>query len=238
MIGLPASKDVGYLASMIIVLCSAVEKHLQTSISSAGITTLNLAALYPEDMYDACEYAKLEYLSFPMRYKMLYETSTAYVGYGYGLCDDYMDREGCKKEQDDMGSDVVMAVLFTRTVLTVTLSVMKSAYYLFEPDYRHYSNFDLGYDSKIRQQNEQGYWIAVTNQLEEIMRENPYYERPAKVLLMGDCIDDEDFRDALEKVLSSQMETPPDILSRDAEFTAAKGAADLTKRLPWNPYKN
>ena len=223
---------------MIIALRSAVEKHLQTSISSAGITTLHMAALYPEDMLDACEYAKLEYLSFPfhIRDNMLYETSTAYAGYGYGLCDNYREREGCKKEQDDMDFDAVMAVLFTRSVLTVTLSGMHSAYYLWEPDYRHYSNFSLGYDSKTRQQNEQGYWNAVTNQLEEIMVKFPYYERPRKVLLMGDCVDDKNFRAALEKVLSRQMDTLPEILSHDAEFTAAKGTAELTKRLPWDPY--
>ena len=223
---------------MVIALRSAVEDHLQTSISSAGIATLDLAALYPEDMRDACEYAKLEYLSFPMRYEMLYETSAAYAGYGYGLCDDYMERGSCKKEQDDMDSDVVMAVLFTRSVLTVTLSVMKSAYYLYEPDNRHFSHFDLGYDSTVRQQDEQGYWAAVTKQLEAIMLENPYYKRPDKVLLTGDCVNDEHFRDALQKALSSQMETLPEIMSRDAEFAGAKGAAELTRRLPWDPYKN
>ena len=70
------------------------------------------------------------------------------------------------------------------------------------------------------------------------MRENPYYKRPAKALLTGDSTIDENFRSALEKALISQMKTLPDILSRDAEFTAAKRAADLTKRLPWDPYKN
>ena len=222
---------------MLIALRSAVEKHLHTSVSSAGISTLHLAALYPEDMRDACEYARLEYLNFPMLYKeLLYETSAAYAGYGYGLCHDYLDREGCKKEQDDMTSDVVMAVLFTRTVLTVTLSSTSSAYYLFEPDYRHSSSFDLGYDSTSRQQYEQEYWEAVMSQLEKIMRDNPYYERPAKVLLMGDYINDENFRGALEKALSRQMKSPPNILAHDAEFAAAKGAAELAKRFAWNPY--
>ena len=89
-----------------------------------------------------------------MRYEILYETSAAYVGYGDRLCDDYVDKEGCKKEQDNMDSEVVMIILFTRTVLTVTLNVMKSAFYLYEPDFRHYLNFDLGYDFKACQQNE------------------------------------------------------------------------------------
>ena len=232
-IGLPASSDVGYLANMIIALRSAVEKHLQTSISSAGITTPHLAALYPEDMLDVCEYAKLECTSWPMQTGKLYQTTTAYVGYGYGLCHDYMDREGCKKEQRDMDDVVVMAVLFTQTALTVTLSVTASAPALWEPDYRHRENFDLGYDSHTRREDEHGYWDAVTTQLEQIMVENPYYKRPAKLLLMGDGIGDEKFRAALDKVLDRQMQTLPEILSHEAEFVAAKGAAELMKRAPY-----
>lgn len=236
--GLPASADVGYLARMIIALRSAVEDHLQTSISSAGITTMHLTALYPEDVRDACEYAGLEYLSFPVWYEMLYETSTAYAGYGHGLCEKYMEKEGCRKEQEDMESEVVMAVLFTPSVLTVSLSVVKSAYYVFEPAYRHHSDFELGYNSTRRQQGEQGYWSAVTSELEAIMGSNLYYPRPAKVLLMGDGVVAEEFQSALQLALKNQTEVLPDILSRDAVFTAAKGAAEMTRRLPWDPYKN
>lgn len=230
-IGLPASADVGHLANIISALRSAVEEHLQTTIDSAGITIMHLAALCPEDLRDACEYARLAYLSFPMRYKLLYETITAYTGYDYGLCHDYRDREGCKREQDNIDWDVVIAVLFTPTVLTVTLSMVQSAYYLFEPDYRHYANFHLGYNSPARRENRVGYWDAVADQLEMIIRENPYYERPDKVLLIGDCVHDRDFRAALIEALSNQNSTP-NILDYDAAYVAAKGAAELTRRLP------
>ncbi|KAI4248353.1 MAG: hypothetical protein L6R42_009284, partial [Xanthoria sp. 1 TBL-2021] len=110
-----------------------------------------------------------------------------------------------------------------------------SAYYLFEPDYRHYANFHLGYNSPARRENGVGYWDAVADQLEMIMRENPYYERPDKVLLMGDCVHDGDFRAALIEALSNQNGTP-NILDHDAAYVAAKGAGELTRRLPWDPY--
>ena len=70
----------------------------------------------------------MKYLSFPVRYEMLYKTSIAYAGYGYGLCDITRREASYKKELDNMNTEVVMAVLFTPNVLTVTLSVMKSAY--------------------------------------------------------------------------------------------------------------
>ena len=235
-VGLPASEEVGQLAKMMIALRAAVEKHIP-SIPSVGITISHLVAFYEEDLRDACEYAKIDCLAFPMRYNILYETSSAYAGYGLGLCNDYTDKASCKKEQDDMDSEVVMSVLFTRTALTVSLSVVKSAYYLYEPESRYLLDFDLGFDSPLHHENPQDYWSAVESQLKKFMVENPYFKRPDKVLLTGDCIGDKDFQRTLDKALSSQMEEMPQILSENAEFAAAMGAAELSKRLPWDPYK-
>lgn len=219
-----------------VALRTAVEEHTP-SVPSIGITTPNLVALYEEDLRDACDYAGIDCLAFPMRYNILYETSSAYAGYGFGLCDDYTDKASCKKEQDDMDSDVVMGVLFTRTALTVSLSVTKSAYYLYEPESRHLLDFDLGFDSPLHHENPQDYWSAVESQLQKLMVENPYFKRPDKVLLTGDCVWDEDFKRTLNKALSGQMEKMPQILSENAEFAAATGAAELSKRLPWDPYR-
>ena len=234
--GLPASSDVGHLAGMLIALRLEVEKKLHFGIKSAGITTLNLAALYQEDLHDAAEYAGFESLDFPLRYDILHETSASYAGYGYGLCKDYEDKEGCKQEQNEMDSEVVMAVAFTQSVLTVTLSVMESAYFLWEPDYRRLLNFTLGFESGLRQKDETRYWKAVETNLAKIMRKYPYYERPGKVLLMGECSNDQTFQQTLQKVLADQMDEPPAIINNDPEFAAAKGAAEFAKRLPWNPY--
>lgn len=237
-IGLPASQDVGFLAKMLSDLRTLVEEQTGKPIESAGMATLNLVALYPEDLQDAFEYVGLRYLTFPVRYDVLYETSAAYAGYGYGLCSDYTDRKACRQEQEDMPSDVVMAVLYTRTVLTVSLSVMGSAYYLYEPPYRHLLDFSLGYDARSLHAADNEYWDAVGLKLEQIMIENPYYERPAKVLLMGDCVQDETFQSVLKKALSNQMANLPEILSDDSEGVAAKGTAEFAKRSPYDPYRN
>ena len=236
-IGLPASPDVGHLAKMLSDLRTLVEEQIGEPIESAGAATLNLVALYPEDLQDAFEYVGLRYLTFPVRYDTLYETSAAYAGYGYGLCSDYTDRITCKQEQVDMPSDVVMAVLYTRTALTVSLSVMKSAYYLYEPLDRHLSDFSLGYDARSLSTDEEDYWDAVRAKLEQIMIKNPYYERPAEVLLMGDCVCDEKFQRTLQEALGNQMAQLPDILIEDPENVAAKGAAELAKRVSYDPYK-
>lgn len=236
-VGLPASKDVGFLAKMLSELRTRVEEQTGKAIESAGVASLNLVALYQEDLQDAFEYVGLRYLSFPVRYDVLYETSAAYAGYDNGLCSNYTDRDACKHEQDEMPSVVVMAILYTRTVLTVSLSIMKSAYYLYEPLNRHLSDFSLGYDDRSLEAADKGYWDAIGMKLEQILIENPYYERPAKVLLMGDCVQDETFQLAVNKALSNQMAQMPKILIEDSEGVAAKGAAQFAKRIPYDPYK-
>ena len=70
------------------------------------------------------------------------------------------------------------------------------------------------------------------------MVENPYYKRPAKVLLMGDRVDDESFMETLDRVLSKQKTEAPRILGQDPVYVAAKGVAELAKRFPYDPYKS
>lgn len=200
------------------------------------MTTLNLIALYDEDLQDAFEYLHMRYLSFPVGYDVLYETSAAYAGYGYGLCSDYSDKPACKTEQINMPSEVVMAVLYTHNVLTVSLSVVKSAYYLYEPLNRHLLDFDLGYNARSLASNEQDYWNAVRLRLGEILRVNPYYERPAKILLMGDCVEIEPFYEALTGALDDHMSERPEIIDSNPEGVAAAGVSKLAYRLPYNPY--
>ena len=235
--GLPASKEVGSLANVLSDLRAQVEGYLGHPIESAGVTVPHLAALYQEDLQDAFDFVGLRYLGFPVRYDTLYETSAAYAGYGYGLCSDYTHRAACKQEQQGMDSEVVMAVLYSRTCLSVSFSIMQSAYYLYEPENRHFSNFTLGYDSQPQWASIDEYWTEVAWNLEKLLLANPYYTRPAKVLLMGGSVHDRMFLRVLEAVLSKQMENMPEILGRDPQFVAAMGAAELSKRLPYDPYK-
>ena len=54
---------------------------------------------------------------------------------------------------------------------------------------------------------------------------------------MGDFVLDRNFVRVLEKVLSRQIEDMLEILGRDPQFVAAMGAAELSKRLPYDPDK-
>lgn len=233
-VGLPASQDVGHLAKMLSGLRTAVEERVGP-ITTAAVTTMHLPALYDEDLHDAFEYVGLEYLTFPVGdvgHNILYETSAAFAGYGYGLCSDYKDDpEACKDEQWNMTDRAVMAVLYTDTALSVSLSVIRSAYALWEPPYRYLSDFDLGYQASLSSSSSTAeYWAALERKLGEILVENPNYERPGTVMLMGDRTEESEFREILNKVLGEQTQKSPKILSKDARGVAANGVAEMAKR--------
>ena len=128
-----------------------------------------------------------------------------------------------------MTDEVVMAVLYTDTVLSVSLSVIRSAYALWEPPYRYLANFDLGHNADV-EMNPEEYWSAVELKLQQIMIDNPRYERPSKVLLMGDRTNDREFKETLIKALGEQTEELPEILSDGAVGVAARGVAEMAKR--------
>lgn len=233
-IGRPASSDVGVLADMISQLRTSVEARVGP-VLSAGVTIPHLVAIYDEDLRDAFEYLGLQYTDFYDGFPghhMLYETSAAYAGYGFGLCDDYQDSLACHNQESQLNDTVAMAILYTRTALTLSLSIVKSAYSLWEPSYRYLVDFELGYGMS-NGDDDDGYWGEVRKRLGQIMTANPYYKRPEKVLLMGDCIGVERFQRQLLEVLGDQMEDPPEILRSDSDVVAAVGIAELAKREPF-----
>lgn len=220
---------------MITALKSRAEDRTGHRISAAVTATPHLLALYAEDILDAFEYCGLQHLHLSVRGSLANETGPAYAGYGLGLCSDYTSFTACDAEQMNMPWEAVSTILFTRTALTVTLTTMKGAYYTWEPRYRRLEDFTLGYDARHDNPREEYYWERVRERLIEIMVRNQYYQRPAKVLLLGESVLDETFARVLREALSSVMEEVPEILEDEAMFIAAKGAAEFAKRARYDP---
>ncbi len=235
-LGLPASDEVGAISVLLKELRSAVEAHLGHSIDSAVAATPHLVALYEEDLADASEHIGLQLQYLPYWHNHMTETGAAYAGYGLGLCGNYTDQPACNDEMQAMPDENIMAVLYTKQALTVTLSKMASALYMWEPRYRYSEHFALGHDALGENPREEYYWECVRQALMEIMVENPYYSRPEKVLLMGESVNDTQFRVVLEDALGSLMENMPEILAENVVYVAAKGAAELDKRGPYYPW--
>jgi len=191
----------------------------------------HLVALYQDDVEEAFEYVGIEYVE-PKNYfrPVFWETAAAYAGHGFGLCEHYTDPETCAAEEESMPSESVFAVHYSRTALTTSLVVMKTALALWEPDYRHTENFALGFDAIGDDKNEEKYWDAVRDELRAIMIRYQYYERPSKILLTGDMALNETFTRVLKEAMVNVMGKVPPIFSSDPELITAKGAAEIGRR--------
>lgn len=232
-IGQPASEDVATISVMLERLRNAVERRQGRTIEIAAVTVPHLLALYDEDISDAFQYIGLRYLRLELFHQLMYETRTAYAGYGFGLCSNYTDPPACQHEHEEMEWEVVMSVLYTRSALTVTHSIVHSEAYLWEPPYRHIEDFTLGLDAREDNPSEQYYWEAVRDRLRQLLVELANGAQPTKILLMGESVHNAQFQRILREVLDSTIETKPTLFQDDPVGVAAIGAAEIARRAPW-----
>jgi hypothetical protein len=207
--------------------CKA-EAFLGIEISSVPIVavTPTLIALYEEDLVDAFDYVGLQLASIYISGRDVSEISAAYAGYDQGLCSEYTDPERCKSELDNMPSEDVLSILYTRGALRTIYTPVRSAYWMFRLQYGWTADWDLGLDAR----NEDDYWKRVGDALQYWKHTLPGTKGPAKVLLLGDSAGDETFRSVLEESLRGIVAEMPGIFGEGSEFVAARGAAELAKR--------
>jgi hypothetical protein len=236
-LGLPASYDVGVLASVLTPLRAKLEEAFNVSISEAVVTAPHLLALYLDDMHDVAEYVGIKDVR-PMRVwcDWVWECIAAYAGYGFGLCEHWRDRELCNGENKAMGRMHVMMVHYTGNALTVSVPVVSDAAAAFEPRERHTERFDLGREARDEvpyKGDEAEYWAAVRNTLLNTWTwlDSPM---PDRIIMLGDDVDEE-FIGFVKKTVMDRWGSVPRLYSHLAETAAALGAAELHRRvLPGN----
>jgi hypothetical protein len=231
MIGLPASSDVGALANQISKLINTVatEPAIKFQVKGAAISVPHLVALYQDDIQDACEHAKIEYLELPNLFRpLLWETSPAFAGYGLGLCEQFRDYHRCLKEIQNMTEWNLLTVHYSKKALTTSFTPMRSPFGLWEPDYRHTENFDLGFDElgKGTFSSAEIYWGLVGEEMHIIPERFPK-DLLSLIVVTGDAANVERFREIVETTF---LPTEPVIYRDDIIFAAAKGTADMYLR--------
>jgi hypothetical protein len=228
--GLPATADVGILATVIKKLRSQIESDLKITVSDATLTTTHLVALYKDDVEDICEHVGFKYIRPEALFKpILWETSSAYAGYGFGLCEHWQNDTQCQIEESMFPFTPVFAVHYSRTALTATLATMRAALGAWDPDNRRVEKFNLGSDAKAWYTSEDDYWRDVKGALLQRMLETPAMKKPVKIILTGDMVHGE-FMHVLEETIKDHMGEVPPIFSDDTVVVAAKGAAELRRR--------
>lgn len=228
--GLPASPDVGALATVIKELRSQIESELKITISDATLTTTHLEALYQDDVEDICENAGFKYIIPKSLFKpILWETSSAYAGYSFGLCEHWQNDTTCQSEGQAFPMREILAVHYSRTALTSTHASIRTAIATIEPWGFRVENFKLGSDAKSTFENDEDYWRKVKEVLLQVMVKFPAMEKPERIILTGDMVDDE-FIHHLEEAMNDHLGRVPPIFSDNALVVAAKGAAEFRRR--------
>lgn len=228
--GLPASADVGVLAAVIKELKAQIESDLKIIVKDATLTTMHLEALYQDDVADICENAGFQYIIPKELYKpMLWETASAYAGYGFGLCEHWQNETQCLEENDKFPFTPVLSVHYSPVALTITHATVRSAIGTSEPWGFRTVDFGLGSDGKALYGDEMSYWYHIRDAVLHVMQQFPTLDEPVKVILTGDMVDIE-FTRNLKIILEDHMGKAPPIYSDDALVAAARGAAEFRRR--------
>lgn len=128
-----------------------------------------------------------------------------------------------------MPETTVLAVHYSRNALAVSLAEIKTAFGIWEPDYRHVENFTLGANAIRGYPSSEKYWADVKETLLEVMNNYRLFNRPETIMVTGDATDGY-FIHFLETTLYDYLGTILPILSSDATVVAAKGAAEIMRR--------
>lgn len=223
---------------MLKTLEGKVEDLLNRPISSAVVVALKLMALYEEDLVDAIEWIGLKYIKVAYLRDVVHETQAAYAGYGFGLCANYTDPEGCNQEELAMPRNRVLSVLFTNSALFIGNDVLSHAFWLWEPKYQVVLNFSLGYDNPLGM-DDYHYFKAIGENLWVDILTWPEDMRPTKVLLQGECAAQLNFLQILNIALTDLIEDLWDnVYMNDTVFIHSKGAAEFAKRMLWDRSHN
>ena len=97
-------------------------------------------------------------------------------------------------------------------------------------------NFTLGSKAKAGYRREADYWRDVKGALLQKIMETPAMKKPEMIILTGDMVFDADFRVVLEEAMRDYLGWVLPIFLEDAVVVAAKGVAELRRRVkaPWS----
>ncbi|EON63514.1 hypothetical protein W97_02742 [Coniosporium apollinis CBS 100218] len=230
--------DARALGDMIKDLRAEAEDFLEYPLSSVVGTIVNLEGLNGNTLDAAFEHAGLGVIQLRFFNYPAYETMTAYAGNGLGICSDYKNRTACKIERMAMQDIYVLSVLYTKTALTVALTLMASANDLYEHPPLKVEDFTLGHDARHQNPNEKYYWEAVKDAVRRaVVWDVGPMRQPAKLLLFGESSGDAKFRAVLNETCQELLEELPQWYDNEPVFVAARGAAELAKRKPFDPWR-
>jgi hypothetical protein len=233
--GLPATANVGVLASLLAALKLATTEALAQPIDHVAVTRPSIPALTQEDLDDALEYAGLRgWLgdSRGFQPKHVVESQAAFTGNGHGLCTSYHDVMECWQEGIACPNHLGLFISLTRHALYASLDKMNEAYPRWVRDGPRVLDFDAGLDSRSKFPSDGDYWAHIRTLIVVLARQG---SQPVSMLLLGgENATNSMFLETVRDALAWLTPTLPlnfDVTTVvDPTFAAARGMAMYARR--------
>lgn len=195
--GLPTSNEDGALSSTIKALKEKTEDILGREIKCSAASVPRFSAIYDEDLYDAFEYAGVEYTQINWRTNprtyLTYETQVALAGHNYLLCWDYSSEYACHGE--DLLQNLNPYLLVTYTVSDLIVSrIAAHAHGLYYRDEWAAIDLGMGQESPLRKTDGALYWNKVHDiLLQPLQQETSHWYTPSKIIFVGESASEPQF---------------------------------------------
>ena len=225
---------------MISELQTAVESTLGRNIAGAASTIPHLQAVTLKDLSDAFEYAGLIHLaSYPYRFEISGywpEAGAVYVGNGFGLCSNYYDIGACNQERSARGLEYVLAVSYTREMLTSIWTFESLGFARSEHEEYVFTDLQLGWNYRNDNPDEDDfYWPKVRDSIIAplVWRRLHWNATAQKILVSGECSGEPKFQEVLKQAVSDILPAGVPIFQADPLYSAAKGSAEFAKQVAY-----
>ncbi|KAF3921148.1 hypothetical protein ABW21_db0201586 [Orbilia brochopaga] len=250
--GQSASYESSVLAQMIGALVHQASIALNTDVTHALISHPPLPGLRYDDLLDAASHVGLTLLHGFSRASHTAprpDVSTlltaVYAGVNLGLCEQYTDATACRAEESEMDSDtsyqynVLRISLDARTLSIDAARCTSAAACVGGKDSRNLH--DMGFDSDMHNWNAQQYWTTFQNYVAEAAEKFGEQGIDA-VIIHGESVRGREFLVNLVQILRGikgahrvaetiREEAERDLWDCDPVFLAARGAAEMAKRV-------
>jgi hypothetical protein len=258
LIGRPANPETAILADLISMLKTEAETTLGDGqkVTAAVLSSPDRIGLTAEEITDVFDYLQIRNLmAEPDTFENLHATSSAYAGFGMGLCKQYTDPYACEREEVHFRDHWLLHLDFAPDSLSGTIKSLQSVrdglvHEAFIDTALGLGRLDeLNERAALETDEERAYWTAVTNRIRGLVLS--LKPKITQFILTGPSASDPRFKTVVMDALRDLVaESAIEILDGDGKygkegtnaapdvvFATAKGAAEFAKRRQEGPVK-
>ncbi|KAF3938947.1 hypothetical protein ABW19_dt0202033 [Dactylella cylindrospora] len=202
---IPATHEAAIIAEQIKSLREAAESNLGSRISHVSLLLAPSPGLDYEVVTDAAEYLELTLLHGYSDYGRISNLMTAsYAGAGLGLCKHYshLISNRCYRENNKMQRTHVLRISLNSQTFSIDSGFCTSAPRCFGSFYFAGDEYELGWNSGLREDNPERYWATIQDTVVEAVEYSQgTWDGPNVILLHGEFVLQSEFLDNVREAL-------------------------------------